>query len=666
MAALAAWVLALGAQARSAVPDVRRALEDLPVGERVEARGGEPLGGAGAPVRFRFADGLTGDPAVDSARESAMGRLVAAVVAAEDARFFSHRGLDPLAMLRAGWENLKAMRVVQGASTITQQVARTAFGDEIGRRRTLTRKVKESFTALRLRRALTPEEELEAWLTWVPLAPGAPGAIPASRRLFGRAPWDLGLPEAALLAGLAQGPSRYDPLADPDAAKGRRDVVLGRMRSLGLISESEWRAAVASPLGLTPPGSPGRAPGFVREALGHAPPGRGALVTTLDPTMQQAALAAVCYAAWEANRLQESLGPLEGAALVAIEPGTGAVRAYVPHPHMSGLEYPAAGAGAGGALACLDEGLAPRPGDLFDFARAGRQTGSAAKPLVLATALEDGVLEPDEPVWDGPASFWTGDGWWTPRNHDDSYAGLVGWVEALAKSSNPAAAALADRVGMARVAEVARALGVESPLRPTLASALGASEANLLEMVSAYAAIAADGVSVPPRWVEGRRAPDGFDPVPPAGGERALTPYAARALVSLLGEALPVGTAAASVSCDPALPASAGACLLDWMPEMGEGHAAGAPVRAFGKSGTSQDGRDAWFIGCTPALCAGVWLGTPQGGDLAGGHLPALSWNLFMRRVAHKLAWIHFPAPPPALAAGVRGVAERAGYDPAP
>lgn len=217
------------------MPDVRRALLDLPVGEEMLARDLTPLQGGGGPFAFRFAD-AAGDPALAAAREARLGLLVAAVVAAEDARFFEHRGIDPVAMGRAAWANLRAGEIVQGASTVTQQVARTAFATEIGRERTVTRKVRESFLALRLRRALSPEEELEAWLTWVPLGPGAPGILPAANRLFGKPPWDLDLPQLALLAGLAQGPNRYDPLRRPEAAKGRRDIILRRMGRLGLIS----------------------------------------------------------------------------------------------------------------------------------------------------------------------------------------------------------------------------------------------------------------------------------------------------------------------------------------------------------------------------------------------------------------------------------------------
>ncbi|MCH7494182.1 hypothetical protein IIA16_05685 [bacterium] len=309
--------------------------------------------------------------------------------------------------------------------------------------------------------------------------------------------------------------------------------------------------------------------------------------------------------------------------------------------------------------------MEPAPGELFDFAMALRQPGSAVKPFVLAAGLEAGVTSPDEPVWDGPVAFWTGEEVWEPKNHDGDWAGMIGWVEAMAKSSNVVAAALADRVGMEGVAATFAALGIASPVRPYLSSALGTSEATLFEMVAAYGVIAADGVRHPPYFVEGRLTVDGsVFPVALAEAERALSPFTARAVISILGDALGRGTGARALSCDPGLPAIAGPCLLDFVPEAREPGPQGGPVRVFGKSGTSQNNRDGWFIGCVPSLCVGVWMGTPEGGGtLSGGHLPALAWNLFMRQAASHLTWTHFPSPPPILAAPTRPLGERARYN---
>ncbi len=652
------WVLFQSIASRQAVPNLL--LSHLePPSIRLLASDDTPLTIEGGGGRFRFADAFTGDPSIDTHRSTTLSLLVSSLLAAEDHRFFEHRGVDGAGLGRAILTNIDRRSMVQGGSTLTQQVARTAFHSAIGSEDSLRRKAREAFVALRLERTLSKEEILEAWLTWVPLSPFEPGILSASQRLYSRPPWLLELPHLALLSGLAAAPSLWDPLRHPKEALERRNRVLDRMVELRFISPSQGKDAKLRGLELSPPPHPIASSHFletIREITIDDDLNLE-VVTTLNPLFQKAAWEAICVATWWA-KAESEIPTLEGVALVSIDPRTGDLLAYAPHNNFQDMDFPKEGEEIpGGETDCLDAHLRPLGGG-FDFGRATRSPGSAVKPFILAAGMEAGLLNPHDPVFDGPTSFWNEEdsSLYQPKNAD-GYLGLVGWTEALASSSNVVAVTWADQVGTRALTESWSQLGFEEEWGPWLSSALGTTPATLLEMVSGFATIAGDGIRHPPRWVLSIEREGSVQSLPLVQ-ERVLLPETSRTLVSLLGQALPEGTGFRAVQCDVGLPSIAGPCLEDWMPPWVAGP--GSPPVLFGKTGTSQANRDGWFIGCIPSLCTGIWMGTKEaGGGLVGGNLPALAFNLYMRRIAHLLDWVVFPPPPPSLSLGSLGLNER-------
>ncbi len=489
-----------------------------------------------------------------------------AVVAIEDRRFYDHGGIDLIGLARALWVNIVEGRVRQGGSTITQQLAKNIF---LTPERSIERKIREALLALWLEWRYDKEHIISLYLNRVYFGSGAYGIDAAARRFFSKPAAEVGLWEAAVLAGLLKAPSRLSPVANPAGAGERGRLVLKAMADSGFISADQAEKAAASTLrtSTTPDGrgyfadwvlaQVNRRMGMVDRDL--------RIATTFDPGLQR--LAAETVAAALAGRASPSQ-----AALVAMSPD-GAVRAMV-----GGRDYGAS---------------------QFNRAtQALRQPGSAFKLFVYLAALERG-LDPDDIVTDARVEV----GGWAPKNFDGRFRGSVTMREAFAQSLNAAAVRLADRAGRARVVETARRLGITSDLAPDLTIALGSSAVRLIELTGAYAAFANGGAGVIPYGVN---RIDGVFERSGAGAGEAVAPGVVASMNDMLAAAVAQGTGGAARLADR---------------------------RAAGKTGTSQSFRDAFFVGFTGNLVAGVWVGNDDGApmdEVTGGGLPARIWRDFM------------------------------------
>jgi penicillin-binding protein 1B len=511
--------------------------------------------------------------------------LVDAVLAAEDQRFYEHHGIDWVRVGGALLHNVRARRVVEGGSTLTQQLVKNLY---VGDERSLLRKLREAPLALLLELRHSKGEILEAYLNEIYL--GQDGALAihgverAAQHYFGKGVEEVTLPEAALLAGLIPAPSRYSPLRHPERAKQRRDLVLRRMAEQGRIGEAEAAAAKGAEIRLRS-AKPAAAPGahFVRlvqqrlEArLGATALDEGGLsiFTTLDGGFQRAAEAAVAtgLARLEARhpRLTRAEARAE-AALVALDPITGDVLAWV-----------------GGRDAVRSP---------FDRAAgARRQPGSLIKPMVAASALSragnDHLLTLASVLADEPLEVAAEEGSWRPANFDGRHRGPVTLRQALEQSLNVPIARLGLEVGLVRVVETTRRFGIAGPLRPVPSVSLGAFEVTPLEISAAYAVFASGGVRPEPRFTLAVLRPDGRV----RGGEnvrreRVLEEAESYLVLSALRGVVERGTARS-------------------LRKLG----VSAPVA--GKTGTSDGARDAWFVGFTPDLVVGVWVGFDGGAKL--------------------------------------------------
>lgn len=507
--------------------------------------------------------------------------LVHAIVAAEDKRFWSHFGLDPRGIARAVWANLQAGRVVQGGSTLTQQVAKNVFLDA---ERSLDRKLKEVPMALALELKYTKEEILSIYLNRVYLGAGTYGFEAASRRYFGKSARALDPSEAAMLAGLLRAPSRYAPTNDLSLAQGRASVIVRLMGEQGYLSEAQVFDALAAPADLSTAAERRTGAAFADWVMETAPTYLArrttedvAIATTFDPAMQAAAEAAV--ASVYAEKVKDE--SLAQTAVVVMDRG-GAVRAMVG-------------------------GRGDKAGRFNRATQALRQTGSAFKPVVYAAGLMAG-LAPQSVVVDAPITI---DGW-SPQNYDREHRGPVTLTEALAHSINTVAVRVSERAGRERVRSLARAMGVTTPLAPGPAIALGTSEATLIDMTSVYATIANGGRAARPFGIREVKLRGDETPLLRHSediGERVLDPLTARRLTHMLHRVVEDGT----------------------------GRRARIPGHEVaGKTGTTQAARDAWFIGFSGDLVVGVWMGnddnTPLTGTTGGG-LPAEIWRAVMERL---------------------------------
>jgi len=492
--------------------------------------------------------------------------LPAAAVAVEDRRFWHHPGIDALGLARAAWANLRAGHVVQGGSTLTQQVAKNLF---LTNARTFRRKVQELLLTLWLEQSFSKREILEIWLNRVYLGSGAWGMDAAARMYFGVSARRVTLWQAAVLAGLPRAPSRFNPRTNPAAAAARAKEVLAAMAETGAITAAQAQQAAQQ---IAFPPSPPIAPGWYADWVADQaqtllPPDADAtLRTTMDARLQAAAEARLVA-------LLDGPGVTASAsqgAIVVLDAASGAVRAMV-----GGRDY--------------------RQSSYNRAVLARRQPGSAFKPFVWLAALEKG-LGPDDTVLDGPLRI----GNWSPTNFEHRFAGDITLEEALAQSSNTASVRLLLQAGGPRVvARLAARLGITDRLPDDASLALGTGEVGLLEMSAAYAAIFNEGRLVVPYGVDAVRA-----------GTRATS----------------VGHAAAQPVLDPDKAAMM-ARMMAAVVARGTGRAAALPGHVVaGKTGTTQDFRDAWFIGCVDGVVIGVWLGNddnrPMKGVLGGG-LPA-------------------------------------------
>ena len=508
--------------------------------------------------------------------------LPQAVLAIEDRRFFTHGGIDAFGVIRAAWQNAVEGRVVAGGSTISQQVAKLVF---LSPERSVRRKIQEAMLAFWLEREFTKEEILTIYLNRAYFGAGAYGVDAAARRYFDRSARDVDVAQAAMIAGLLKAPSRYSPANDLAQSRKRAGVVVDAMVDAGFLTEDEGTVANARVKTLSVAPRQGPSAGYfvdwVREQVpGYVGRDRGALrvFTTLDPVRQQAAQAALneTLAAAGAGR------KIGQGALIALDEN-GAVRAMV-----GGLDHAKS---------------------VFNRAtQARRQPGSAFKTVVYLAAVEEG-LRPDDRIEDAPITI----AGWSPRNYDGEYRGPMTVREGFARSINTVAVRVGLRAGVKRIRGAARRLGIESDLPADASLALGTGEVTLLELTSAYVALANGGARVLPHGiVEIRnRAGDVLYSRAGSGAGRAADGAAVAAMRDLLRAAVDRGT----------------------------GRAAGLPEAlglAYGKTGTSQKFRDAWFVGWAGGLTAGVWLGNDDGspmGEVTGGGYPAEIWRRFMVEV---------------------------------
>ena len=512
-----------------------------------------------------------GDLVGDPLRLGDMPRcLPAAAVAVEDRRFWSHFGIDVVGVARAIWVNLSSGRLVQGGSTLTQQVAKNLF---LTNARTLRRKVQEVMLTLWLEHSFTKKEILEIWLNRVYLGSGAWGMDAAARVYFGTSARRLSLWQCAALAGIPRAPSRINPRADPQAATARAKEVLAAMADTGAITAQEAEAAGAQ-IAFTAVRTP-QAGWFADWVAGEAqaalPPDADATVrTTIDLRLQVAAEARLA-ALLDSQGVRAGVGQ---GAIVVLDAATGDVRAMV-----GGRDF--------------------RTSPFNRAVLARRQPGSAFKPFVWLNALEKG-LRPDDLVLDAPIRL----GGWAPQNFDGVFHGEVTLEEALAQSLNTASVRLLQQGGGARaVIAVANRLGLDDPLPADGTLALGTGEVGLLKLAGAYATLFNGGLRVVPTGIESSRIGNRAVATPHAAHDRLVDPDLAAMMVRMMTAVVAHGS----------------------------GKLAAIPGRLIaGKTGTTQESRDAWFvgavIGASGSTVIAVWLGnddaTPMRG-VTGSGLPA-------------------------------------------
>jgi penicillin-binding protein 1A len=514
--------------------------------------------------------------------------LPRAFVAIEDRRFFSHYGVDPIGLLRATAANVLHRGVSQGGSTLTQQLAKNLF---LTQQRTLWRKMQEAVLALWLERKFSKTEILELYLNRVYFGSGAYGVEAAAQKYFGKPAREVKIAEAAMLAGLVKSPSRLAPSRNPDGAARRAQAVLTAMTELGFVTETMAKAALAQPARAVKPagGSINYVADWIMDVLDDLV-GRVdqdlVVETSIDPVLQAAAeKALVDELALKGQKFDVAQG-----AVVAVTP-EGAVRAMV-----GGKNY---------AESQFNRAVAAK-----------RQPGSAFKPFVYLTALERG-LTPDSVREDKPVALKG----WKPENYGHEYHGPVTLTQALAHSLNTVSVRLTLEVGPAAVAKTAYRLGIASKLDANPSLALGTSEVSLLELTCAYAPFANGGNAITPHVVERVRTRAGkilyARASQPLG--RIIEPRYVAMMNAMMRETLVSGTAQKAQF--PGWPAA-------------------------GKTGTSQDFRDAWFIGYTGHLVTGVWVGNDDSSPTkkaTGGSIPVDVWSQFMRAAHQGVAVASLP-----------------------
>lgn len=522
--------------------------------------------------------GVTGGEAIGLNQMSPY--LPQAVIAIEDRRFRDHFGIDIIGTARAFVTNAVHLRLVQGGSTLTQQLAKNLF---LKPERTIRRKVQELLLALWLEHKFTKDQILEMYLNRVYFGAGAYGVEAAARRYFDKPARDLTLAQAATLAGLLKAPSRLSPATHPKAAEERAQLVLAAMREQDMISDREMAGAMSAPA-KDASGYWSGSENYVADHVMSELPGligkvRSDIIvdTTIDMSLQKQAERSIRQLI-DRNRKNRNVSQ---GALVSID-GSGAVRAMVGGYDYSSSQYDRA----------ID---------------AKRQPGSAFKPFVYLTALEHG-MRPDTIRTDAPVRI----GHWTPENYGGKYYGPVTLTTALSKSLNSVAVQLASEMGPQSVAETAHRLGIASELNANATIALGTSEVSLLELTSAYVPFANGGYRPPVHFIRRITTTSGkvlYDRRT-AAAPRVVRPQIVGMINSMMEKTVETGTAR---QADFGWPAA-------------------------GKTGTTQKFRDAWFIGYTANLTTGVWFGNDDDKPMhhvTGGSLPARAWRDFMT-AAHR------------------------------
>lgn len=501
--------------------------------------------------------------------------VIDAIVWTEDRRFYEHFGFDVVSFTRAMITNLFAGRFAQGGSTLTQQVAKNLF---LTNKKTINRKTQELLLAFWLEHKFTKEQILTLYLNRVYFGNGAYGIEAASQKYFQKTSRDLNILEAAVLAGMLKAPSRYNPIASKTRALERAKVVLNIMRENNLLSNKDYLRALEMPLGDEKPSKVKNGAYFADFALSEISARIGEqesdiyALTTLDQDLQEKASAILQKEIAAAKDKNVSQGA------VVILDKNGAVRALV-----GGVNY--------------------NQSQFNRAVQALRQPGSAFKFFVYLTAIHQG-LTPKDIIEDKPLIIKD----WRPENHDKKYYGEVTLREAFAKSLNLAAIRLAQKVGVKQIAQLAKKLGISTPLENDLSLALGTSSVRVIDMAAAYATVANGGFAVFPYSVEEIYTNDGFQLYQRDSDEnrRLLSEEETILMKKLMREVLKTGT----------------------------GRSAALGREAFGKTGTSQDHRDAWFVGFDDNLICAVWIGNDDNSPMKGVYgsgLPAKIWKKIMQ-----------------------------------
>lgn len=503
-----------------------------------------------------------------------------ALIATEDKNFYHHKGYDIFGIVRSSVQNVVARRAVQGASTLTQQLARILF---LSNERTFTRKIKELEISARIEKTISKDKILEMYLNNVYLGSGAYGVSAASEIYFNKKLDQLSLPELALIAGLPQAPSIYNPYNDKELAKRRRNQVLKRMLAMKYISKDEYNKAIEAPVkvsSLPQIYSTNKAPyfsdyvinemqklGFDETDIIH---GGYKVVTTLDSKAQAAANESIL----KNMRAWGMTGKSQQAALFSFSPIDGRIIAYAGGKNYSETQFDR-------------------------VTQAVRPPGSAFKPFVYAAAMEKGI-SPNDMVDDSPVTI----GKWSPHNYGHKYRGRIPVYKALMVSSNVCAARIIQEVGVRSVIQIARVLGITTPIEYDYTISLGSNGVKLFEFVRAYGAFANGGYVVQPYAIE--RIED----------SRGRVLY--RAPKTKSTHQLSLKTAAEMTA------------MMKTVIKSGTGRGADIGKPAAGKTGTTDEYKDAYFVGYTPDIVTGVWVGNDDNkkmGGLTGGTIPARIWK---------------------------------------
>ncbi len=528
--------------------------------------------------------------------------LKRAVLASEDSHFYDHHGINPVGVGRAVVVNAAAGGVKEGGSTVTMQLVKNLF---LSRKRAFTRKLAEAVLAIRLEQILTKDQILEMYLNQVYWGHNNYGVQTAARSYFNKSSEYLSLGESAMMAGLIQAPEEFSPFVSMEKAKQKQKEVLGRMRDLNWINQSEYDNALKQEIKL------GKIKSFQGSALPYVTNtvaqelakkfGRETLLkggmrvqTTVDANFQ--VMAEETVVKWHKTLLGQGLSKNQ-MALVAIDPRTHFIKALVG-------------------------GIDPKTSEFNRATQSQRQPGSSFKPFVYYTAFASGKYGPDSTVVDAPVSYRDGNGWYFPRNYDGGFSGAMPIRRALAQSRNIPVIKIGKAVGMNRVIETCRTLGIMSPMEPVTSLPLGAIGVTPLEMASAYATFANYGWQSPPTVIARVTDSSGnvlLDNTPKP--QRVLDPWASAAIIDVMRSVITEGT--------------------------GKSAALGRP--AAGKTGTTSSEKDIWFVGTVPQLTTAVWVGRDDNRQLAdhatGGVMVAPIWKDFMEKALKNVPVENFKPP---------------------